>query len=1742
MACLASEIGGGGNCIASLPVLYCKVVIPPASSNAGDGTQDRSPQADTAMHLLPRFTVVAAVAPVVLILAGRLAAADMTRIEDSPVKVISSRSSGLTLSMRLPEMSAQLLPGSAKVNRIAIEGVETAPVPGYPDLPRLSQLVVIPPVAPVSFTWNSDAPRRLDLPAPGWVPMSDAEGWELPGARAQLQLRDGFWPPEVVQVSDPVIMRGIRMVNVTISPVQINPVTGELRAWDNVEVDLDFTRGGVVNPVADPHRIKPSSSALQLARSIVINPDDVRRDDLSERGAYVYVIPRFNGLPDALRPLVEWRRRQGFPTAIIEVAPNASNVDVKNAIQNAYNDWEIPPEFITLVGDADLAMADFMIATWDVGRAYMWETDYKYVLLEGQDLLPEAAIGRISCRSLAELRTIVERIVAYESDPYMDDTNWYRRGAVMANDQRTGYSSYYLQQWTRKVMLEAGYTAVDTFYFMHDNQVSGNNFIRNAVDNGIAVFHYRGWGAFNGDWSVGDARNLRNGRKMPFWLLPTCNSGDFADHILTPHAYTEDFLWGQNGGCIGAVGSSGYTHTNYNNVFSGGTLNSIYRDRLWTTGWAITRGKIELYRHFGQFNDVQDPQVQNLLVWEAHAYQLNLIGDAGSEIWTDVPQRVEVTHVERLSLGENLLAVRVVNAGGEVPRSGVTVTVVQDESLLRSGITDADGRIVFSFAVGELAEGSLQLTAWQHNMFPYLADVPVEQSARFVGASSILVDDDNAGRSRGNGDRQANPGEIIELRTFVGNFGSEAAQGRLDLTLTLLEGDAAITTASATINQAPAMGDTAAATFVFTVGNENWDQRRLLFDLATTSGNETWHSPIELQSAAPNLEYARHTFTPNNFDPADTVWIDVTLRNVGRLSSAAMSAQLLSRTPTIVVHQANANVAPVLIDGNDSLATARFRIYAHSLTVPGTKADMYLALTSQTGFTDTAHFDFTIGAPRDWTPFGPDAYGYVCFDNTDTLWDAAPDYDWLEIDSSLGGPGVNTGLRDLGNEQDFSVLVDLPFGFRYYGRDFNRITVCTNGWLSFGDESRNADFQNKRIPSAFGPRAQVCAFWDDLINYTNQQGMIGGIFTYYDTTNNRFIVEWSRMRRYVGMEGNNIRQGSLNTFQALLYDPQHYPTYTGDGEIVFQYRDVSNDADVDPVEFDTPFATVGIVNLNGTDGMEYTYWNRYTAGAAPLRPGRAIKFTTKLVVVVGAVRGTVTDAATNAPIPNAQIRGSRGSFGTTDRNGRFLMENVLIGDDYSFTAWAPGYNDSTLTGFDIAEGDTINLSFSLLHPEFVGSAEALRVELRPDYSTDLDYTIENRGNGPLEFRSRIDYAGGGGGNWARMLEFSVTGQTGDYRINGVDYFAGAIWITGSNGNENPNYFYRFDRQGRYLGRIVQPGQSAYGFRGLASTETRLFGGEGRWIVGVNAQGEPVDSVPSPLQLTRAIAYDHESDHFWVANGRNEPLLEIDREGNVWRSVQLLLDIYGLGWRDDDPDGYPLHIFSRDKTNPNLEVPETLVSKFDPESGEVRTVVVAEGTLEDRAGGIEISSRFDSQKWVMLAVLNNPGGSTVSIYDIAPNTRWVSFEPRTAILAPRSNQQVRFHFTADDLPLGEYSLLVRFTHNAAGLGTTLPVTLTVSNEAEVADDSATPLKFSLDAAYPNPFNAVSRVHFQLEETGAVRLAIYDLTGRETARLIDGRVEAGRHTVALDAGDFPAGVYIMKLEAGNRSAVRKLALVK
>jgi len=74
--------------------------------------------------------------------------------------------------------------------------------------------------------------------------------------------------------------------------------------------------------------------------------------------------------------------------------------------------------------------------------------------------------------------------------------------------------------------------------------------------------------------------------------------------------------------------------------------------------------------------------------------------------------------------------------------------------------------------------------------------------------------------------------------------------------------------------------------------------------------------------------------------------------------------------------------------------------------------------------------------------------------------------------------------------------------------------------------------------------------------------------------------------------------------------------------------------------------------------------------------------------------------------------------------------------------------------------------------------------------------------------------------------------------------------------------------------------------------------------------------------------------------------------------------------------------------------------------------------------------------------------------------------------------------------------------------------------------------------PNPFTQQTTVSFNLKTAGKTHLAVYDITGKVVAILVNGNLPAGKHTIPFKSGETPAGSYILQLQHGGKSVSRKL----
>jgi hypothetical protein len=94
----------------------------------------------------------------------------------------------------------------------------------------------------------------------------------------------------------------------------------------------------------------------------------------------------------------------------------------------------------------------------------------------------------------------------------------------------------------------------------------------------------------------------------------------------------------------------------------------------------------------------------------------------------------------------------------------------------------------------------------------------------------------------------------------------------------------------------------------------------------------------------------------------------------------------------------------------------------------------------------------------------------------------------------------------------------------------------------------------------------------------------------------------------------------------------------------------------------------------------------------------------------------------------------------------------------------------------------------------------------------------------------------------------------------------------------------------------------------------------------------------------------------------------------------------------------------------------------------------------------------------------------------------------------------------------------------------------SNSIEV------PSEYKLYDNYPNPFNPVTKIKFDLSSTRTVKLKIFDITGKLVADLINGELKAGSYEYLFNAENLSSGIYFYRIELSDLTDIRRMILIK
>ena len=93
-----------------------------------------------------------------------------------------------------------------------------------------------------------------------------------------------------------------------------------------------------------------------------------------------------------------------------------------------------------------------------------------------------------------------------------------------------------------------------------------------------------------------------------------------------------------------------------------------------------------------------------------------------------------------------------------------------------------------------------------------------------------------------------------------------------------------------------------------------------------------------------------------------------------------------------------------------------------------------------------------------------------------------------------------------------------------------------------------------------------------------------------------------------------------------------------------------------------------------------------------------------------------------------------------------------------------------------------------------------------------------------------------------------------------------------------------------------------------------------------------------------------------------------------------------------------------------------------------------------------------------------------------------------------------------------------------------------------EEQELPASYALSQNFPNPFNPETNVRFTLPRESRVRIAVFDILGREQTVLVDSDLPAGVYTIHWDASGVASGMYILRMQAGDYVETRRMLLLR
>jgi len=801
---------------------------------------------------------------------------------------------------------------------------------GMPDLPGYGRYFAIPTDAKVELeilSTRKEIIKNVDIvPAPR-IPLDTETGPLEYTQNMEVYSTSSFYPEAPVTLSDITEIRGVDAAILGITPFQYNPVTKELIVYKDIRIRISFNGGSnkfgedrlrsiwwdsILSDVFINYSSLPltkystSTSRTEDYEYIIITPDD----------------PIFTAWADSLSI---FRNEQGIRTGVVTTTEIGGNTvtAIENYIDNAYNNWDIPPSAVLLLGDYGTTGSSIVAPIWN----NYCVSDNIFADVSNNDM-PDVILARMTAQNEDHLSTMIGKILEYERNP-STNSNFYDNPVTALGWQTERWFQICSESvggfWNNElgkdqVRINAVYegnpdvdpwsTATNTYTVLNVFGPNGQGYIpaspselggwtggsalaiNNAINSGAFMLQHRDHGSITGwgepDYDIGDLNGLNN-EDLVFVFSINCLTGKFND---TQTSFAEAFHRHEQG-ALGLTAASEVSYSFVNDTFVWGMYDNMWKEFLPQYGvapsesdwirpaFANAAGKYFLQQSSWPYNTSNKEVTYNLF----HHH-----GGAFSTVHSEMPQQLTVEHNYELMAGLESFFV--------TADEGALIGLSVDSELI--GVAIGTGAPVEIIIPQQVPNNTMKVTVTKQNYYRYSAEVVIISPDMYVICND--VDYVELG-IHAEGSYQSL--DTLQIDLTLQNIGVQPTGSTVTAILTTESDKIIIINDTMNGSQIPASSNLIFIdAFTIELLTLIDDNSIIEFEIEVTSDGNSWISGFELNCNAPVLEFWDFDLIVLDgmdqiLDPGENGEIFVSFHNVGNGYAYGSEVQLFTSDPFV---------------------------------------------------------------------------------------------------------------------------------------------------------------------------------------------------------------------------------------------------------------------------------------------------------------------------------------------------------------------------------------------------------------------------------------------------------------------------------------------------------------------------------------------------------------------------------------------------------------------------------------------------------------------------------------------------------------------------------------------------------------------------------------------------------------------------------------------------------------------------